>query len=56
MDHAEPMELVQSLTYTSHDRLPFVLLQLALDLKNIVKLSTLAVLQQQVDVEPIIKN
>ena len=56
VDDAEPMKLVQSLTDAPHDGLPFVLPQLALDLEDVVKLSALAVLQQQVDVEPIMKN
>lgn len=36
MYDAEPMELVQSLTDASHDGLPFVLPQFALDLEDIV--------------------
>lgn len=56
MDYAESMKLVQALTDASHDGLPFVLPQLAFDLENIVKLPAFAILKQQVDVEPIMKN
>lgn len=56
MNYAIPVHFIQALADAFHDGLPFLLTQLALDLEDVIKLSSRAVLKQKVKVDLILKE